>query len=476
MEKKSAAKLLQEKLSHQFENAWDQLTKTEHKKVETLAVQYKSFLDQAKTEREAVKTTIAMAEKNGFVDYTTILKKKTKLKPGMKLYANNKNKSLALFVIGNRPLEDGINIVGSHIDSPRIDLKPFPLYEDSGLGLLKTHYYGGIKKYQWTALPLALHGFVVRKDGSSFDVVIGEDENDPILMISDLLIHLSKDQMTKTLAEGITGENLNVLIGSKPYGDKDIEKRVKLNILDILHQKYNMTEEDFTSAEIEIVPAGKSRDLGLDRSMIAGYGHDDRVCSYAAVEAILSVKEVDRTVSALIVDKEEVGSQGNTGMDSKFFELAVSELVNLENASYSELYLKRTLANSRVLSGDVAAGLDPTFPEVLEKQNAAKIGCGVCLVKYTGSRGKSGCNDANSEFVAEVRNIFNQAKVSWQVGELGKVDQGGGGTIAYIMARYGMEVVDCGTPVLSMHAPYEIISKVDLYMTYKGYQSFFESK
>lgn len=475
MKKKTEAQLLKEKLVHSFPNAWDTLDAKEVDLVSAMSERYKAFLDTSKTEREAVQTAIRLAEEKGFISLESLLKSKKKLAQGMKIYANNKNKSLALFVIGNKPLEDGINIIGAHVDAPRIDLKQFPLYEDSNIALLKTHYYGGIKKYQWTSLPLALHGFVVRKDGSVFDIVIGEEESDPIVMISDLLIHLAKDQMAKTLAEGVTGENLNVIIGSKPHEDKEIDQRVKLNVLKLLHEKYDMTEEDFTSAEIEIVPAGKARDLGLDRSMIAAYGHDDRVCSFAAIEAIFDCKDPEHTVSTLIVDKEEVGSQGNTGMESRFFELVVSELANIENKTYSELYVKRALANSRVLSGDVAAGLNPTFPEVLEKQNAAKIGNGVCLIKYTGARGKSGCNDANSEFMGQVRRTFNDAKVAWQVSELGKVDQGGGGTIAYILARYGMEVIDCGTPVLSMHSPYEIVSKVDFYMTYKGYHAFFMS-
>jgi len=475
MEKKSESQLLKEKLMHKFESTWDCVSKEESNEITNFAEKYKQFLDTSKTEREAIYTSINLAKENGFQNIEDLIKTGCKLEPGMKIYANNKNKSLALFVIGNQPLGDGLNIIGAHVDAPRIDLKQFPLYEDTNIALLKTHYYGGIKKYQWTSLPLALHGFVVKSDGSKVDIVIGEKETDPVFMIADLLIHLSKDQMAKKLSEGITGENLNVIIGSKPIEDKEIEGRVKLNILNLLNETYGMTEEDFTSAEFEVVPAGKARDLGLDRSMIAAYGHDDRVCSYAAVEAVFDCGVPNRTVCTLLVDKEEVGSQGNTGMESRFFELMVSELAAFESDNYSELYVKRALANSKVLSGDVAAGLNPTFPEVLEKNNAAKIGNGLCLIKYTGARGKSGCNDANSEFMAEIRKIFNDNKVNWQLGELGKVDQGGGGTIAYILARYGMEVIDCGTPVLGMHSPYEIISKADLYMTYRGYKAFYKA-
>lgn len=361
-----------------------------------------------------------------------------------------------------------MNIVGSHIDAPRIDLKQFPLYEDSELALLKTHYYGGIKKYQWVALPLALHGVLIKKNGEKVNVVIGEDENDPVFFITDLLPHLAKDQMAKKMDEGITGEGLNVLFGSIPYNERELSDKVKLNVLNILHEKYGMVEEDFTSAEFEIVPAGKAKDVGIDRSMVGGYGQDDRACAFTALKAILSVENPNRTAVALFVDKEEIGSVGNTGMESVFFENMVSELIALSNKNYSELTVKRALANSKVLSADTLAGFDPNYPEVLDKRNSPFIGKGITLVKYTGVRGKGGSNDANSEYLGEIRRLFNDNNIIWQMGELGKVDQGGGGTIAFILARYGMEVVDCGVPLLSVHAPFEIASKADIYIDRKS--------
>lgn len=468
-------KELQENLTHKWRNVWEVLEDKEQKKVFEVGEDYKEFLDKGKTEREAAKEIIRIAEQNGYISIDEVIDKKIKPTPGMKIYANNKEKSIALFVIGKEKLEKGMHIVGSHIDAPRLDLKQFPLYEDSGLALCKTHYYGGIKKYQWVTLPLALHGVIIREDGEKIDINIGEDEKDPVFFITDLLPHLAKDQMQKKMNEGITGEGLNLLVGSIPYKDEQIDEKVKLNVLNILHEKYGIKEEDFTSAELEVVPAGNAKDVGIDRSMVGAYGQDDRACAYTSLRAILDVENPNKTAVALFVDKEEIGSVGNTGMESKFFENAVSELVALTEDNYSELIVKRALANSWVLSADTFGGFDPNYPEVLDKLNSPYIGKGVTLVKYTGARGKSGSNDANSEYLFKIRSIFNENDVVWQMGELGKVDQGGGGTIAYILANYGMEVVDCGVPLLSVHAPFEISSKADIYMTYKGYNAFYNA-
>ncbi|TAH63938.1 MAG: aminopeptidase [Gottschalkiaceae bacterium] len=475
MGEKSEGKILQEKLVHNWKNTWQVLSDDEIKDVFHFGEEYKLFLDKCKTERESADEIIRYAKEKGYISLNEIIENKNQIVPGMKIYAENKNKAVALFVMGKEKLEKGMNIVGSHIDAPRIDLKQFPLYEDSELALLKTHYYGGIKKYQWVALPLALHGVLINKKGEKANVVIGEDENDPVFFITDLLPHLAKDQMAKKMDEGITGEGLNILFGSIPYKEKDLSDKVKLNILNILNEKYGMVEEDFTSAEFEIVPAGKAKDVGIDRSMVGGYGQDDRACAFTSLKAILNVDNPSRTAVALFVDKEEIGSVGNTGMESMFFENVVSELIALSEESYNELIVKRALANSKVLSGDTLAGFDPNYPEVLDKRNSPFIGKGITLVKYTGVRGKGGSNDANSEYLGEIRKLFNDNNIVWQMGELGKVDQGGGGTIAYILARYGMEVVDCGVPLLSVHAPYEISSKADIYMTYKGYKVFFEA-
>ncbi|WP_432664128.1 aminopeptidase [Wukongibacter baidiensis] len=465
-------KEIYEKVTYKFDNAWDHISETERKSVFNFSDEYKSFLDKGKTERECVDSILGVAKLNGYRNIKEIISNNEEIKPGMKIYANNKGKAALLLVIGEDKIEGGINVLGTHIDSPRLDLKPFPLYEDGGLGLLKTHYYGGIKKYQWASTPLALHGVIFKKSGEKVNIVIGEEDTDPVFFISDLLIHLAKDQMEKKLRDGLTGEGLNIIVGSIPLGDKDIDERVKFSIMKILNDKYGIEEDDFTTAEIQAVPAGKARDVGLDRALVAGYGHDDRVCSFAALKAILEIEKPKKTCAVFFADKEEIGSYGNTGMESMFFENMIAELITLQNKSYNGLLLRRSLASSRVLSGDVAAGFDPNFPDVLDKRNAAFIGKGLTIVKYTGSKGKSGCNDANAEFLSEVRKIFNNNDVVWQVGELGKVDQGGGGTIAFILARYGAEVLDCGVPVLSMHAPYELISKIDLYMTYKGYMAF----
>ncbi len=459
------------RLDYESKNAWE-IERKNNKLDEVMnySKNYMRFLDNGKTERTSAKEIVKIAKENGYISLNEALNN-GKVEPGDKIYAVNKDKSVALFVIGKNPLEKGMKIVGGHIDAPRLDLKPNPLYEEDGLGFLKTHYYGGIKKYQWATIPLAIHGVVILNDGSKVDICIGEDDSDPVFCVTDLLPHLASDQMQKKLADGILGEKLNLLVGNIPLEGEE-KQSVKQNILKLLNEKYNMIEEDFISAEIEVVPAGNARDLGFDRSMILAYGHDDRVCSYAAVQALMDIENPNFCAVALCVDKEEVGSQGNTGMQSRFFENTVAELINLEG-SYSELKVRRAMANTKVLSADVAAGYDPNYSEAYEKRNSAFLGNGIVLSKYTGSRGKGGCNDANAEFMSEVRNIFNNAGVVWQSAELGKIDQGGGGTIAYILANYGAEVIDCGVGVLSMHAPYEIVSKIDIYEMYKGYKSFF---
>ena len=443
-------------------------------KVMKFAEGYRRFLSDCKTERECAAALYADAIKNGFADFDEAVKAGKKLKAGDRVVANNMGKGLALFIIGKKPLEEGMNILGAHIDSPRMDLKQVPLYEDTEMALLDTHYYGGIKKYQWVTLPLALHGVICKKDGTKVTVNIGDKPGDPVVGITDLLIHLSADQLEKKGAKVIEGENLDVLIGSIPAEEKDKEEvkdRVKANILDLLAKEYSIEEEDFLSAEIEVVPAGEARDFGLDRSMIMGYGHDDRVCAYPSYEAMLEIKTPDYTSVCLLVDKEEIGSVGASGMESRFFENCVAELVNL-TATYSELAVRRAMKNSKVLSSDVSAAFDPNFPSVMEKKNSAYFGKGLVFNKYTGSRGKSGSNDANAEYVAKLRKVMDDNDVAFQTAELGKVDQGGGGTIAYILANYDMNVIDSGVPVLNMHAPWEIISKVDLYEAYKGYIAF----
>ena len=460
-----------ENLIKKFPSAWEQLKDGEKEKVFSFSEEYKTFLDNGKTERESTEEIIKLAKGKGYISFEDVISKGS-FKAGDKIYAENKGKGVVLFVIGEESLERGMKIIGSHLDAPRLDLKAQPLYEDGDLALLKTHYYGGVKKYQLVALPLALHGVIYNKKGEKISIVIGEEDSDPVFYITDLLPHLAKDQMEKKMSEGIIGESLNVLIGSIPYnGEKD--DAIKLNVLKLLNEKYGIVEEDFTVAELEIVPAGKARDVGIDRSMIAGHGHDDRVCAFASLKAVLEVENPKKTVVGLFVDKEEVGSQGNTGMES-MFENIIAELLYLEGVT-SHLGVRRAMANSRVLSADVTAGFDPNFPDVSDKRNTPYIGKGVTLTKYTGSRGKSGSNDANAEFLSEIRNIFNEAHVAWQVGELGKVDQGGGGTIAYILANKGAEVVDCGTPMLSMHAPIELVSKIDLYNTYKAYKAFYKA-
>lgn len=467
-------KELQDKVSKEFKNAWTLIGEDEKAKVFDFGDKYKMFLDQGKTEEECVDYIIEKAKEAGYRDIIDIIKENDEVKPGTKIYGINKDKAAFVMIVGNEPLSKGINLIGSHIDSPRIDIKPVPLYEDSEMSLLKTHYYGGIKKYQWVSMPLALHGTIYKANGEKLKISIGENDNEPIFTISDLLPHLGKDQSQKKLGEGIPGEGLNIIVGSIPVGDKEIKEKVKFHILKLLNEKYGIVEEDFVTAEIQAVPAFKARDLGFDRGMIAGYGHDDRVCTYAGLRAVLDLNDEvpNKTVMAYFADKEEVGSQGSTGMQSHYFVDMLDELITLQNKSYNGLLVKRALQGTKVLSADVAAGFDPNFPEVHDKLNAPFMGKGVTIVKYTGARGKSGCNDANASFVREVVDVFNNNDVVWQTGELGKVDQGGGGTIAYILANYGAEVIDCGVAVLSMHAPYEIISTIDLYMAYKGYKAF----
>ena len=458
-------------LEKKYEYAWDKYTKEDLDEVFALSDRYKEFISKCKTERECVTEFISRAEKNGYKNIEDIIKGKQSVKPGDKLYANNKGKAIVMFHIGEESMEKGLNILGAHIDSPRLDLKQNPLYEDSDLALFKTHYYGGIKKYQWVTIPLAIHGVVVKSDGTVVNIVIGEDDNDPVLGISDILIHLAADQMEKKASKAIEGEDLNLLVGSIPTSDKKSKNRVKTNMLSILNEKYGITEEDFVSAELEVVPAGKARDYGIDRSLVMAYGQDDRVCSYTSFEAMIKLDKVDKTCITLLVDKEEIGSVGATGMHSKFFENTVAEVMN-SIGDYSELKLRRVLSNSQMLSSDVSAAFDPNFPAVMEKRNTAYFGKGIVLNKYTGAKGKSGCNDANPEFIAKLRNIFNNENIAWQTSELGKVDQGGGGTIAYILAEYGMEVIDCGVALQNMHAPWEIASKADIYETKRAYSTF----
>lgn len=457
-------------------NAWEKYPFGEKRnKVFAFAEEYRNFISECKTERECTTYIYHLAKEAGFFDLDEAIASGKVLKAGDKVMANNMGKGLALFVLGEKDMEEGLNILCAHVDSPRIDLKQVPMFEDTEMVLLDTHYYGGIKKYQWVALPLALHGVICKKDGTTVTVNIGDKPGDPVFGISDLLIHLSADQLDKKAAKVIEGEGLDVLIGSIPMTDEDekegVKEKVKANILRILNDTYGIEEEDFLSAEIEVVPAGEARDYGFDRSMIMGYGHDDRVCAWPSYKAILEVELPEYTSVCLLVDKEEIGSVGATGMESKFFENCVAEVMNLAGC-YSELKLRRALKNSKVLSSDVSAAFDPNFPSVMEKKNSAYFGKGLVFNKYTGSRGKGGSNDANPEYFATLRNIMDTNNISFQTAELGKVDQGGGGTIAYILANYGMNVIDSGVAVLNMHAPWEIISKVDLYEAYRGYVAF----
>ena len=448
-------------------NAWNKYEDNQYKDVMDFNEGYKTFLSSSKTERACVKESVELAQKAGFQDIQDL----QSLKAGDKFYVVNKDKNLALFIMGEKPLTDGMRILGAHIDSPRLDLKQNPLYESDGFALLDTHYYGGVKKYQWVTIPLSLYGVVIKKDGTKIDVVIGEDDHDPVVGITDLLIHLSADQMQKTAAKVIEGENLDVTLGSIPL--KDTEKdAVKANILKLLQEKYDIEEEDFLSAEIEVVPSGPARDYGLDRSMVMGYGHDDRVCAYTSLKAILDIQEIPQYTSCcILVDKEEIGSVGATGAQSLFFENTIAQILHLCGDD-TFLSVRKALAHSMMLSSDVSAGFDPLYKEVNDPKNAAYLGKGIVFNKYTGSRGKSGSNDANPEYFAKIRNVMDQAGVHFQTAELGKVDQGGGGTIAYILGNYDMNVIDAGIAVLNMHAPHEIVSKVDVYEAYLAYTQF----
>ncbi|MCI8751968.1 MAG: aminopeptidase [Lachnospiraceae bacterium] len=451
-------------------NAWKDYKEKDLKDLEKLCKDYRGFLSLCKTERECTKEIVKLAKGKGYISIEDAIAAGKPLKTGDKIYAVCMDKSVVLFNIGKKPLEEGLNILGAHIDSPRIDIKQNPLYEESELAYFDTHYYGGIKKYQWVTIPLAIHGVIVKKNGEKEEVCIGEKEDDPVFCITDLLVHLAGEQMEKKAAKVIEGEKLDLLIGSMPVNDNE-KDTVKRNVMAILKDTYKIEEEDFMSAELEIVPAGGARELGIDRSMIISYGQDDRVCAYTSLAAMLEMEDVDKTSCCLLVDKEEIGSVGATGMQSRFFENTLSELIELENG-YSGLKLRRCLKNSRMLSSDVNAAYDPLFADAFEKKNSSYCGKGVVFSKFTGSRGKSGSNDANAEYLAVLRKIMDDNKVNYQMAELGKVDVGGGGTIAYILSLYGMEVIDCGVAVLNMHAPWEITSKADIYETKKCYMAF----
>ena len=457
------------------ENIWTTYDESQLAELNEISEKYKECLNAGKTERECVELSIRMAEEAGYRNISDVMAAGKELGAGDKVYAVNMNKMLALFRIGEEPISAGMNILGAHIDSPRIDVKQNPLYENEGLAYLDTHYYGGIKKYQWVAQPLSLHGVIVKKDGTTEKVSIGEDENDPVFVITDLLVHLAQEQMEKKASKVIEGEKLDLLIGNRPVeavtGEGAEKEAIKANVLRLLKEKYGMEEEDFTSAELEIVPAGKARDCGLDRSMILSYGQDDRVCAFTSLFAMLDVTEAKRTGCCLLVDKEEIGSVGATGMHSRFFENVVAELIALTEGE-SDLKVRRALANSKMLSSDVSAAYDPMYAEAFEKRSSAFFTNGLTFNKFTGSRGKSGSNDANAEYIAALRRTMDDAGVAYQFAELGRVDLGGGGTIAYIMANYGMEVIDSGVAVLNMHAPYEVSSKADVYEAVKGYRAF----
>lgn len=456
------------------ESVWTKYSEKQLKELEKLSADYRTFLDEGKTERECVSYIVNRIENEGYVELAKLLKSGKKIKAGAKVYAVNMDKSVVMYHIGKKSLEDGMNILGAHIDSPRMDVKQNPLYEDGDFAYLDTHYYGGIKKYQWVAIPLALHGVIVKKDGTTVIVNVGEEEDDPVFFISDLLIHLASEQMEKKANKVIEGEALDVIVGNKPLKGAEKDK-FTAGILEILKEQYGVEEADFISAEIEVVPAGKAREAGFDRSMTLAYGQDDRVCAFTSLDAMLSIKAPERTACCLLVDKEEIGSVGATGMQSKFFENMTAEVMNLMG-DFNELSLRRCLANCRMLSSDVSSAFDPTYASSFDKKNVAYLGHGMVFNKFTGSRGKSGSNDANAEYLAFIRQVMDDADVSYQTAELGKVDLGGGGTIAYILSLYGMNVIDCGVAVLNMHAPFEATSKADLYETKRGYVAFLEAK
>ena len=466
---------------------WNKYNATQLKELESFTSEYINFISECKTERECVEKIVNDIEKEGYIDINNAIKEGKKLKAGDKVYSVKMNKSIIMMNVGSDKLEDGVNILGAHIDSPRLDVKANPLYEDSGIAYLDTHYYGGIKKYQWVTIPLAIHGVVAKKDGTTAIINLGEEDTDPVFFISDLLIHLSQEQLEKKAAKVIEGEALDIIIGNKPAAkddkntkaktikeDKEEKEAVKKSVLDILKKYYDIDEEDFLSAELEIVPAGKAREAGFDRSMVLGYGQDDRVCAFPSYKSMLKVKKVKRTAVCILTDKEEIGSVGATGMQSQLFENVMAELLNLCD-DYSEIKLKRMLANSNMLSSDVSSAFDPSYASSFDKKNVAYLGKGMVLCKFTGSRGKSGSNDANAEYLGALRSIFAKDNVDFQLAELGKVDLGGGGTIAFMLAKYGMNVIDCGVAVLNMHAPYEATSKADIYETYRGYISFLKN-
>ena len=453
-------------------NAWKTYNDSEKEQLQSLNADYIDFLSECKTERECISETVKRAKEKGDISLEEAIANSKKLKQGDKVYAVCMNKTIALFNIGKEPLEKGMNILGAHVDSPRMDIKQNPLYENEGMAYLDTHYYGGIKKYQWVTLPLAIHGVIVKKDGTTVNVNIGEKPEDPVFCVTDLLIHLAANQMEKKAAKVVEGENLDILVGTIPLNDEEKEA-TKKGVLEILKEMYSMEEEDFMSAELEVVPAGRAREMGFDRSMIISYGQDDRVCAYTSLVAMLEMEKVDKTSCCLLVDKEEIGSVGATGMQSRFFENTVAELLNLFD-DYSEIKLKRCLANSRMLSSDVNAAFDALYAEAFQKNSSSFMGKGVVFNKFTGRGGKSGSNDANAEYLAALRKIMDDNNVNYQMAELGKVDIGGGGTIAYIMALYGMEVIDSGVAVLSMHAPWEVTNKADVYEAYKCYKAFFK--
>lgn len=458
---------LEKKLFMKKENGWETVDENKKEEIFKFSNGYMNFLNKAKTEREFIQETIKVARENGYKDIMEF----QKLQPGDKIYFINREKSMYLAVIGTESIENGLHIIGSHVDSPRLDLKPNPLYEDTELAYLKTHYYGGIKKYQWTTIPLSIHGVIVKANGEKITVNIGEDENDPIFTITDLLPHLAQDQMEKKLKNGVDGEDLNLLIGSIPYKDEKAKEKVKLNILNILNQKYGITEADLQSSELEIIPAFRARSLGFDSSMVAAYGQDDKVCAYTSLAAMMTLNNVKNTAVCILSDKEEIGSMGNTGMESHMFDFFISEILNKLEINRPNL-LDKVFCFSKMLSSDVDAGYDPIYAAVSDKLNAGFLGKGISLNKYTGARGKSGASDANAEYVAWIRNVLEKHDIKYQLAELGKVDIGGGGTIAYILANKGADVIDCGVPVLSMHAPYEVTSKFDVYSAYETYKAF----
>lgn len=468
---KTEAKELKKKLFAEYKNIWETAEADDKELSFEFAEEYKKFLDTGKTERECIITVIEACEELGFVDIDQI----PELKPGMKVYQSVKGKGILAAVIGRNPAKNGYNLLGAHIDSPRLDLKPCPVYEEDELVFLKTHYYGGIKKYQWVSIPLAIHGFAIRKDGSKLSICIGEKDEDPVFTVTDLLPHLGQEQMNKKATDVIKGEDLNILIGGLPFDGKDITQRYKLAVMKLLYDQYQITEKDFVTAEIEIVPAFKARDVGFDRSFVGAYGQDDRVCAFPALEAVTSQEMPAKTCICILTDKEEIGSEGNSGAQSRLYENFLAEIYAKTSGGYDELGFRKCIANSKMLSADVCNAFDPTFSTVSDPKNSAYLSKGICLEKYTGSRGKSGASDANSEFFAEVVRILDENKIAWQTGELGKVDAGGGGTICKYMANMGMEVLDCGVAVLSMHAPFEVTSKIDIYYTYLAYKAFIEN-